>query len=99
MLIKIGDIEITKSSTAQYTIQRYAGGSIGIRGRVRSEEGIKSTEKELYSLREGGVAQIEVLTDEGDSLTGSYRINELHWGKERGNNDYELVFNIGLQKQ
>ena len=101
MLIKIGDTLFTRGSSAQYIIQRYAEGSIGIRGRVQSNEDIKSTETELYSLREGSIKDIHVITDDGSELTGPYRINELHWGKERkaGAEDYELVFNIGLQRQ
>ena len=75
------------------------GGSIGIRGRVKSEEDVKSTDAELYLLREGQIQEIEVLTDDGNSMTGSYRINELNWKKEKKDDgNYELVFNIGLQK-
>ena len=101
MFVKIGDIILTKSTSAQYTIQHYSGGSIGIRGRVQSAEDMKSTETELYKLREGTVRNIEVLTDDGEELTGSYKLNELHWDKERqrNGNEYELAFNIGLQKQ
>jgi hypothetical protein len=100
MFIKIGDIVLTKSSGAQYTIQGYMGGSIGIRGRVQSEKDVKLTEDSLYLLREGHVQDIEVLTDDGKSMTGSYKINELNWKKDRkADGDYELVFNIGLQKQ
>jgi hypothetical protein len=100
MFIKIGNVVLTRSTGAQYTIQGYAGGSIGIRGRVQSEEDLKLTEEELYLLREGRIQEIEVLTDDGRSMTGSYKINELNWKKERKDTgDYELVFNIGLQKQ
>ena len=55
----------------------------------------------MYKLREGSVKDVLVLTDEGSELTGYYKINELHWDKERKTegNSYELVFNIGLQKQ
>jgi hypothetical protein len=100
-LIRIGDTLITRSSMAKYTIQKYAGGSIGIRGRVQSEEDIKSTEAELYRIREGTIRDILVLTDDGSELKGSYKVNELHWGKELREDGvhYELVFNIGLQKQ
>ena len=99
MFIKIGNVLLTKSSGAQYTIQGYMGGSIGIRGRVQSEEDVKSTDAELYLLREGQIQDIEVLTDDGNSMTGSYRINELNWKKEKKDDgNYELVFNIGLQK-
>ncbi|MGI0079960.1 MAG: hypothetical protein ACRECH_10080 [Nitrososphaerales archaeon] len=100
MFIKIGSVVLTKSPKAQYTIQSYMGGSIGIRGRVQSEEDVKLTERELYLLREGHVEDIEVLTNEGNSMAGSYKINELNWKKEmKDDGDYELVFNIGLQKQ
>jgi hypothetical protein len=100
MFIKIGSVVLTKSPQAQYTIQSYMGGSIGIRGKVQLGDDLKTTEQELYSLREGRVQDIEVLTDQGESMTGSYKINELNWKKERkGDGVYELVFNIGLQKQ
>jgi len=67
---------------------------------VQSEEDIRSTEKELYMLREGRDEEIEILTDDGKTMTGSYRINELNWKKERRTDgSYELVFNIGLQKK
>ena len=100
-LIKIGDTLITRSTMAQYTIQQYAGGSIGIRGRVQSDEDIKSTEAELYQIREGTTREILVVTDDGSELKGSYKVNELHWGKQLRQDgvNYELVFNIGLQKQ
>ena len=64
---------ISKSPQAQYTIQGYMGGSIGIRGRVQSENDIRLTEQELYLLREGHVQEIEVLTDEGKSMTDRTR--------------------------
>ena len=100
MFVKIGSVIITKSAKAQYTVQNYVGGAIGIRGRIQSEDDIKSTEKELYLLREGQVQEIEVLTDDGKSMTGSYKINELNWKKEmKTDGSYELVLNIGLQKQ
>lgn len=100
MFIKIGSVVLTKSPEAQYTIQGYKGGSIGIRGSIQSDKDLKSTEEGLYLLREGHVQEIEVLTDDGNSMTGLYKINELNWKKERkSNGDYELVFNIGLQKQ
>jgi hypothetical protein len=100
MFIKVGSVVLIKSTGAQYTIQEYMGGSIGIRGRVKSEQDVKLTEKGLYLLREGQIQEIEVLTDDGKSMTGSYKINELNWKKERKDNgDYELVFNLGLQKQ
>ncbi|HKW05670.1 MAG TPA: hypothetical protein VJN71_10255 [Nitrososphaerales archaeon] len=100
MFIKIGSVVLTKSPQAQYTIQSYMGGSIGIRGRIQSEKDSKATEGELYQLREGHVLEIEVLTDDGKSMTGPYKINELNWKKEnKATGEYELVFNIGLQKQ
>lgn len=83
MFIKIGSVVLTKSTEAQHTIQGYMGGSIGIQGRVQSEEDVKLTEKELYLLREGQIQEIEVLTDDGKSMTGSYKANELNWKKEK----------------
>ncbi|MDA4111384.1 MAG: hypothetical protein OK439_02515 [Thaumarchaeota archaeon] len=100
MFIKIGSIIFTRSPQAQYTIQGYMGGSIGIRGRIQSEADAKSTEADLYQLREGQVRDIEVQTDDGKSMMGSYKINELNWKKERkASGEYELLLNIGLQKQ
>lgn|SRR5487761_226606 len=100
MFIKIGSVVLTKSPGAEYTIQGYMGGSIGIRGRIQSDKDLKSTEEELYLLREGHIEEIEVLTDDGNSMTGPYKINELNWKKERkSDGNYELLFNIGLQKQ
>jgi hypothetical protein len=100
MFVKIGDVEFTKSDQAQYGITGYAGGSIGIRGRVQSEKDLKLTEEQLYRLREGQTKEIEILTDDGNTMRGIYKINELSWKKERKNDgNYELVFNVGLQKQ
>ncbi len=100
MFIRIGDISITKSIQAQYTVQTYEGGSIGIRGLVQSAQDLKTTESELYRLRDGSVRDIEIQTDDGKIMSGLYKINELNWKKERKNdNTYELRFNIGLQKQ
>ncbi|MHB1909217.1 MAG: hypothetical protein ACYCQJ_10175 [Nitrososphaerales archaeon] len=99
MFIKIGSVVLTKSDQAQYTVQSYSGGSIGIRGRVQSDADLKLTEGELYLLREGKAEEVEILLDDGKQMTGSYRINELNWKKEkRADGSYELVFNIGLQK-
>lgn len=99
MFIKIGSIVLAKSTQAQYTVQSYSGGSIGIRGRVQSEADLKLTEAELYLLREGKSEEVEILLDDGKQMIGSYRINELNWKKEkRSDGNYELVFNIGLQK-
>ena len=100
MFVKIGNVEFTKSIQAQYTITGYAGGSIGIRGRVQSEKDLKKTEEELYRLREGHTEEIEIVTDDGNTMRGLYKINELNWKKERkGDGTYELLFNVGLQKQ
>jgi hypothetical protein len=100
MFIRIGSVEITRIVGAQYTVQSYAGGSIGIRGRVKSGADLKTTEEKLYLLREGRMEEVEVQTDDGKVFRGSYKINELNWKKERKDTgDYELVFNIGLQKQ
>jgi hypothetical protein len=75
------------------------GGSIGIRGHIDSGENLESAEAGLYHLREGSVQEIEIETDDGKLLKGSYKINELNWKKERKENgDYELLFNVGLQK-
>jgi hypothetical protein len=98
--IKIGDVVIPKSKGADYTVQTYSGGSVGIRGLVQSETDLKLTEEQLYRLREGRVSNIEVQTDNGAVVSGSYRIRELNWKKERkSDNTYELRFNIGLQKE
>lgn len=100
MFIKIGSVEITRIVGAQYTVQSYAGGSIGIRGRVKSGADLKTTEEKLYLLREGRMEEVEVQTDDGKVFRGSYKINELNWKKERmTDGTYELAFNIGLQKQ
>jgi hypothetical protein len=100
MFVKIGAVVFAKSEQAQYTITSYAGGSIGIRGRIQSEKDLKQTEEDLYKLREGHIEEIEILTDDGSTLKGPYKINELNWKKERKNDGtYELLFNVGLQKQ
>jgi hypothetical protein len=102
MFVKIGDIEFTASDEAQYTVTRYGGGSIGIRARVQPGKDLKLDEDKLYSLREGRTQEIEILTDDGITVKGQYKINELNWKKERKKVDdggFELVFNIGLQKQ
>ena len=100
MFIKIGSIEITKSTQAQYTIQAFSEASIGIRGHVQSESDFKLTEDQLYHLREGKTEAVEIQTDDGKVWRGLYKINELNWRKEKKNDDsYELSFNIGLQKQ
>jgi len=101
MLIRIGDFLVTGSSLAQCDIRRYSADSIGIRGRVQSQEDIQSTEGELYTLREGSVKDIHVQLDDGSEINGVYRINELHWGKEKKSDGtgYELAFNIGLQRE
>src|SRR5208283_882955 len=100
MSIKIGSIlSITKGSLVQYTAQTYAGGSIGIRGSIQQGESLEPTETSLYQLREGSMHEVEILTDSGIMVSGSYKINELNWKKERkANGIYELNFNIGLQK-
>ena len=100
MFIRIGSVEITRIAGAQYTVQSYTGGSIGIRGRVKSGTDLKTTEEKLYLLREGRMEEVEVQTDDGNVFRGSYKINELNWKKERMNDgSYELALNIGLQKQ
>jgi hypothetical protein len=100
MFVKIGDVVFVKSDQAQYTITGYAGGSIGIRGRIQSAVDLKQTEEELYKLREGRIQEIEIQTDDGTTMKGPYKINELNWKKERKDDgNYELLFNVGLQKQ
>jgi hypothetical protein len=100
MSVKIGDLlAITKDASVQFTVQQYAGGSIGIRGSVQQGELLESTEAALYHLRDGSTHEVEIQTDAGVTLSGSYKINELNWKKERKENgSYELLFNIGLQK-
>jgi hypothetical protein len=101
VLIKIGDVEFAKGSdTTNYTVTKYSATSIGIRARVQSETDLKQNEEKLYRLREGRTQEIEILNDDGSSTRGIYKINELNWKKQRKDDgDYELVFNIGLQKQ
>lgn len=100
MFIKIGSIDFTRSIQAQYTVQSFSENSIGIRGHVQSVADLKTTEEKLYLLREGRTEEVELQTDDGKVWRGLYRINELSWRKERkGDNTYELSFNIGLQKQ
>jgi hypothetical protein len=100
MFIKIGNVEFRRSNEAQYTVQSFSEASIGIRGRIQSADDVKSTEAQMYLLREGATQQVEIQTDDGKIWTGLFRINELSWRKERKNdNSYELVFNIGLRKQ
>jgi hypothetical protein len=98
--IEIGDVAITKSLEAEYTVQTYSGGSIGIRGLVQSETDVKLTEEQLYLLREGRVSNVQIQTDDGRVVSGVYRIRELNWKKERkSDNIYQLRFNIGIQKE
>jgi len=102
MFVKIGDVEFTASDDAQYTVTKYGGGSIGIRARVQAGKDLKLNEDKLYSLREGRSQEIEISTDDGITVKGLYKINELNWKKERKKDEeggFELVFNIGLQKQ
>jgi hypothetical protein len=100
MFIKIGAVDFTRSIQAQYTVQAFSETSIGIRGHVQSEADLKTTEEQLYLLREGKTEEIEIQTDDGKVWRGQYRINELSWRKERKNdNSYELSFNIGLEKR
>lgn len=100
MSLKIGNaFAITKGSGVQFTAQAYMGGSIGIRGRIRSGENIRLAEEMMYDLREGSTHEIHIQTDSGQVMSGTYKINELNWKKERQESgDYDLVFNIGLQK-
>lgn len=100
MFVKIGDEKFTKSEGDQFVLTSYAGGSLGIRARVRSEADVKLNEVLLYKLREGRTQEIEIETDQGETIKGVYKINELNWKKEvNRDGKYELVFNLGLQKQ
>jgi hypothetical protein len=102
MLVKIGDITFAGSNDALYTVTAYGGGSIGIRARVQQGKELKLDEDKLYKLREGRTEEIEILTEDGNTIKGSYKINELNWKKERkkeNTGEFELIFNIGLQKQ
>lgn len=101
MFIKIGSVEIPRSAEAQYTVQKFGAGSIAIRGRIQSEVDLKYADEKLYLLREGRTEDVEIQSDDSATpIKGSYKINELSWKKERRNDgSYELVFNIGLQKQ
>jgi len=100
MFVKIGAVEFTRSTQAQYTVTPFSETSIGIRGRIQSDADLKTTDKQLYLLREGRTEEVEIQTDDGRVWRGLYRINELNWRKERrSDNAYELSFNIGLEKQ
>jgi hypothetical protein len=100
MFIKIGTVEFTRSTQAQYSVKSFSETSISIRGRIQSEADLKSTEQQLYLLREGRTEEVEIQTDDGKISKAMYRIRELSWRKERRSDDtYELLFNIGLEKQ
>lgn len=100
MFIRIGEVEFAGSNEAKYTLTQYSGNSIGIRARVQSGTDFKQDEDKLYRLREGRTQDIEIQTGDGNVIKGPYKVNELNWKKERKDDGaYELVFNIGLQKQ
>jgi hypothetical protein len=102
MFVKIGDVEFSRTDEAEYTVTKYGGGSIGIRAKIQAGKDLKLDEEKLYSLREGRTQEIEILTDDGNTVKGLYKINELNWKKQKKKEDdggFELVFNIGLQKQ
>jgi hypothetical protein len=103
MYVKIDNVEFSnKTDGGQYVVTSYGRGSIGIRARVQAGKDLENDEAKLYSLREGRTAQVEILTDGGSTIKGTYKINELNWKKEKKKDDdqsYELVFNIGLQEQ
>jgi len=99
MSLRIGTIVIPRSPNERYKVDGYGSGQIAIRGYVSSEEIRKLTVDALYHLKEGSIVDIEISTDEGKVLTGTYRINELSWRNEPKDGGYELMFNIGLQKQ
>ena len=98
--IKIGDAEFTKSDRAEYVVTMYGGSSIGIRARVQSVKDTQEDEAKLYKLREGRTQEIVISSDDGTTIKGMYKINELNWKKQmKADGVYELAFNIGLQKQ
>jgi hypothetical protein len=100
MFIRIGEVEFTGSNEGHYSVTRYSVSSIGIRARVQMGKEFKQDEDKLYKLREGSTQDVEILTGEGSPIKGPYKINELNWKKERKDDGaYELVFNIGLQKE
>lgn len=100
MIIRIGEIEFAGGNEAQYSVTLYSASSIGIRARVQSGKEFKQDEDKLYKLREGSTQDIEIITGERGTIKGPFKINELNWKKERKDDGtYELVFNIGLQKQ
>lgn len=99
MFIKIGNVEFARGAQAQYTIQSFSEASISIRGHVQSEADLKLTEQQLYLLREGKTEEVEIQSEDGKVWRGLYKIRELTWRKERkSDNNYELLFNIGLEK-
>jgi hypothetical protein len=99
MFIKIGDIEFKKNSNVDWVVTLYGSSSIGIRAHIQTPEAIKVGEEKLYKLREGRTEVIEILTEEGSTVKGQYKVNELNWKKEiKPNGESQLLFNIGLQR-
>ena len=100
MFIKIGDVEFKKSDFVDWVVTSYSSASVGIRGYAKSPEVIKIEEEKLYKLREGRTQEIEVSAEDGSTIKGRYKINELSWKKEASaNGEFRLIFNIGLQKE
>jgi len=100
MFIKIGDIEFIKNDHVDWAVTQYGSSSIGIRAYARSPEVIKIEEEKLYKLREGRTQEIEIMTADGSTIKGRYKINELNWKKETNvKGEFQLTFNTGLQKE
>jgi len=99
MFIKIGDLQFIKNDHFDWVATLYGSSSIGIRAYAGSPEVIKIEEEKLYKLREGRTLEVEILTADGITIRGRYKINELNWKKEsKVNGEFQLIFNIGLQK-
>jgi len=99
MFIKIGDIEFHKNGNVDWVVTLYSSSSIGIRAHIQTPEAIKVEEEKLYKLREGRTQEIEILTEEGSTVKGQYKVNELNLKKEiKPNGESQLLINIGLQR-
>jgi hypothetical protein len=68
----------SQGAQAQYTVQSYSETSIGIRGSIQFEADLKTTEQQLYLLREGKTEEVVIQTDDGKIWRGLYKINELY---------------------
>ena len=99
MFIKIGNLQFVKSDYVDWVVTLYGSTSIGIRAYAQSPDVIKAEEEKLYKLREGRTQEVEISTEDGSTINGRYKINELNWKKESDlNGEFRLLFNIGLQK-